>query len=142
RNGLPDFLDRLVEDLDSEKLELKSHEKADDISQDHGLQRSDLDGYSLYQIIREYQYLRESILETIEKDDSISFSERDFILSSIERGMAEASAFYVKFSKIEELAAKLSIEGIKDHAIIRTDLNGLVEEWNSGAEKILGFTKN
>ncbi|MGZ5278512.1 MAG: PAS domain S-box protein, partial [Pseudobdellovibrionaceae bacterium] len=34
---------------------------------------------------------------------------------------------------------RILVEGVKDHAIVRTDISGVIQDWNSGAENITGW---
>jgi PAS domain S-box-containing protein len=140
-DSIPKFLDQLAEAVDSARLRANSYEEVNNLSQDHGEQRSSLPDYSLHQMLREYQYLRESIFEVLEKVSPITKIERDIILSTIEQGMAEAAYYFVsKTNRVAQLS-KITIEGVKDHAIIVTDLKGIILEWNSGAEHIFNYTQ-
>lgn len=41
--------------------------------------------------------------------------------------------------KANEERLRLLVEGVKDHAIFMLDANGLVSEWNAGAQRVHGF---
>ena len=38
--------------------------------------------------------------------------------------------------------SRIIVDGIKDHAIISTDINGYINDWNVGAELIFGWKRN
>lgn len=143
RNSLPQFLDRLSHALSPERLRPISFEELNDISEDHGEQRSTLKEYSLHQVIREFQILRETILGVLEEDGPISSAERDIILSAVEQGMAESGAQYMRQAQAKHRAIearhRLILEGVKDHAIMRIDRDGKILDWNKGAENIFQY---
>lgn len=146
RDGLPKFLDRLAAALSSERLRPLSHDDLNDVCQDHGKQRSCLGGYSLHQMLQEYQLLREVIFQVLEQEAPITTAERDIILSAIEQEMAEAGACFMQFAQSRERAAeercRLIVESVKDYAIIRTSADGRILDWNSGAEHIFQYGRD
>jgi hypothetical protein len=97
RNSLPKFLERLAAALSPERPRPVSFEDLNDVSQDHGRQRSTLEAYSLQQMLREYQVLREVIFALLEQEAPLTRLDRDIILSAIEEGMAEAGARFMDF---------------------------------------------
>lgn len=141
RDGLPIFLDKLCIALTPESFKSNSQNEVKEISQHHGKQRANLEGYSLVQMLQEYQILREVIINALEGHGKITNDEQDIIFSSIEQGMLEASQQFEMLSQREGKASRTLIDGIRDHAIIRTDIEGRILDWNSGAEKLLGWKK-
>jgi PAS domain S-box-containing protein len=145
RDSIPKFLDRLIQSLSPKYMRLISIEELNDISQDHGEQRSMLEEYSLYEVLSEYRILREVIVSTLEEDGPISSIERDIILSAIEQGMAEAGAHFMALvnskTKIENERFRLVVESVKEHAILRMSSEGQILDWNSGAENIFQYKK-
>lgn len=142
RNSIPGFLDRLSDALSSESHQPITFEEVNDVSQDHGEQRSELKGYSLNQMLKEYHILREVILSILEKNGALPIPERNIILSAIEQGMAEAGSHFIRASRRNDIASSTIVEGIIDYAIIRTDSKGMVLSWNSGAENIFQYKRN
>lgn len=141
RDSLPKFLDKLCIALTPETFKPVSYDEVNEISKDHGEQRASLVGYSLIQILKEYQILREVIIGSLEDQAPITNSERDIILTSIELGMAEAGQYFEFLTSREGRASRILIDGIRDHAIIRADINGRIQDWNLGAEKLFGWKK-
>ena len=146
RNSIPKFLDRLVTALAPEHLRPVSYEDLNDVSQDHGEQRSSLEEYSLHQMLQEYQFLREVIFQVLEQEAPVTTAERDIILSAIEQGMAEAGTRFLQLAQSRERATeeryRLIIESVKDHAIIRLSPDGRIFDWNSGAENIFQYRRD
>jgi PAS domain S-box-containing protein len=146
RNSLPQFLDRLVAALAAEPRWRVSLEALNDVSREHGKQRSSLEEYSLHQMLQEYQLLREVIFHVLEQKAPVTTAERDLVLTAIEQAMAEAGACFAQFAQSRERSAeeryRLIIENVKDHAIIRTSPDGRIFDWNSGAENIFQYRED
>lgn len=142
RNSLPEFMDRLAAALTKENCNEVSYDAVEEISRDHGEQRAGLPGYSLVQMLKEYKILREVIISSLENLAPITIEERDIILTFIEHGMAEASRHFEILSNRAGETNRILLDGIKDHAIIRSDTEGIINDWNAGAENILGWTKS
>ncbi|MFY0524252.1 RsbRD N-terminal domain-containing protein [Archangium gephyra] len=104
RNNVPGFLEYLVTALAPERLRPVSDEAPNGLSRDHGQQRSSIETYSLHQMLREYQLLREVIFQVLEQDGPVPPLERDIILSAIEQGMAEAGARFMQLVQSRERA--------------------------------------
>jgi len=104
RNSLPKFLESLVTALAPERRRPVPDEELNDLSRDHGQQRSSLEKQSIHQMLREYQFLREVIFQVLEQEGPIPPTERDIILSAIEQGMAEAGARFMQFVQSRERA--------------------------------------
>ena len=146
RDSLPEFLDLLALALSPEGLPPRSSDDLNDVSQDHGKQRSRFEGYSLQQLLREYQLLREVLFGVLEREAPLTPTERDILLSAIEQAMAEAGERFMQDVQSRERAAeeryRLIIESAKDHAIIRTSPDGKLVDWNAGAENIFQYRKD
>jgi PAS domain S-box-containing protein len=106
RNTMPKLLDFLVTALTPERLRPVSDEELSGLSQDHGQQRSSRADYSLHQMLREYQFLREVIFQVLEQEGPVPSTERDIILSAIEQGMAEAGARFMQLIQSRERAVE------------------------------------
>jgi PAS domain S-box-containing protein len=92
-------------------------------------------------ILHAYQALKADILASLGQATNEAAKEREFIFNCLERGLMELMTLLLdqtgrKESQLKEDYRAL-LEGAKDHAIIRTDLNGVILEWNKGAENIL-----
>ncbi|WP_309894249.1 PAS domain-containing protein [Archangium sp.] len=101
RDGLPELLDLLALALSPEGLPPRSSDDLRDVSQDHGTQRSSLEGYSLQQLLREYQLLREVLFGVLERDAPLTPTERDILLSTLEQAMAEAGERFMRYHRKE-----------------------------------------
>lgn len=144
-DSIPRFLDKLVQTLASDSPKAITFEEVNQISEHHGHQRSLLQKYTLQEMLEEYRLLREAIFETLEVREPLLPKDRDIILQSIEQGMAQAGERFVKMMQRREQHHESEyrnlLASIKDHAIIKSDINGVVTDWNKGAEKILGYTR-
>lgn len=145
RNSVPHFIDELVTALASVFTEKVSYTALKEVSEGHGGQRSSLEEYSLYEMLLEYQYLREIIISELEVDGPINTMERNIILTAIEQGMVNSgSIFSMETQKKiaeQERHYRSVVEGVQDHAIIRIDTNGIIHDWNTGAELIFQYKK-
>jgi PAS domain S-box-containing protein len=146
RNHIPIFLDRLSRLLDSEHPHSASIQDVKEISEVHGEQRANLPEYTLYEMLVEYRLLREAIFEVLEVNGPLDQGTRDIILCSVEQAMTEAAQTFTSFSTQKERDQQEEyqslLNSIRDYAIIRTDNNGLITDWNTGAELILGYKRN
>ncbi|WP_375758285.1 PAS domain-containing protein [Corallococcus exercitus] len=102
RDSLPRFLERMAVALKTGLDHSTVEEDLNTVAQVHGKQRSGLKEYSLQQMLREYQLLREVIFQVLEQEGPLAPPERDIILSVIEQGMAEASVGYIRFVQSRE----------------------------------------
>lgn len=101
RDGLPELLDLLALALSPEGLPPRSADDLRDVSQEHGAQRSRLEGYSLQQLLREYQLLREVLFGVLEQDAPLTPTERDILLSTLDQAMAEAGERFMRYPRKE-----------------------------------------
>jgi PAS domain S-box-containing protein len=145
RNSLPKFLERLAESLSAKGTIPIADEAVQAASEEHGKQRAQLGEYNLHQMLTEYRFLREAIFEGLETTAPLPKSARDIVLTAIEWGMTEAGAKFAKAVREKEVLYldqyRLIVNNVQDHAIIRTDCDGNIREWNRGAENILGYTR-
>lgn len=143
RNSIPTFLKELAQTLsgreDSEPAESRAR-----APREHAEQRATLPAYSLEQVIQEYNLLRKVILDVLSASTKIELGELHVILDTIDVGIQEASAYYVKLQsqalqKSEE-RFRLLVAGVRDYAIFMLDPEGYIVSWNQGAELIKGYT--
>jgi signal transduction histidine kinase len=62
----------------------------------HGNERAKLTGYSLSELIHEYQVLRELLMEVFRDDANLSREEWDIVHRSIDKAMAEAATSFMQ----------------------------------------------
>ena len=139
RNSLPRFLDQLAESfskLSNVSPAQRLQEK--ELAREHGAERSSQPVYDLSQMIEEYQVLRQVIFDVLRAQGDLTEKEQDVILDAITVGIRNAVAEYQLQT---ENRFRIVVEGVKDHAIILTDVDGNVLEWNTGAANVTGFTK-
>jgi signal transduction histidine kinase len=65
------------------------------IAMQHGNERAKLTGYSLAEVIREYQFLREIIVETLRDETRLTAFEWDIVHRSIDEAMSQSAAAFV-----------------------------------------------
>jgi signal transduction histidine kinase len=99
-DSLPQFLEELARTLESPK----SSEQADtnaEVACEHGEERASLQGYTLSQVIYEYQILRDCLVEFLDLESSLTSDARHILHSFIDRGIGKAAA---RFAELQELA--------------------------------------
>jgi signal transduction histidine kinase len=94
-NTLPAFLTRLAIAL-SPGSELAFATEYSNIAAQHGNERAKITGYSLGEVIREYQMLREIIVDTLRDQAELSPAEWHVVHRSIDEAMAEAASAFIE----------------------------------------------
>jgi signal transduction histidine kinase len=94
-NTLPAFLTRLAIALTPDS-ELSFATEYSNIAAQHGNERAKITGYSLGEVIREYQILREIIVDTLSGDTKLAPSEWHIVHRSIDEAMAEAASAFIE----------------------------------------------
>jgi signal transduction histidine kinase len=94
-NTLPAFITRLALALAPDNAVSFASEYSN-IALAHGNERARLTNYSLSEVIREYQILRELLVETLHEDDPLSAREWYVVHRSIDEAIAEAASAYVQ----------------------------------------------
>jgi signal transduction histidine kinase len=88
RDGLPTFLDGLIQTLIQTDTNKEQNEKKNlDTSKKHGMARAENPNYSIDEVIFEYQLLRFIIFDVLEKDYELSRRERNIIITAIEQAI-------------------------------------------------------
>lgn len=92
---LPAFITRLALALaPGSRLDFAS--EYSNIALQHGNERAKLTGYSLSEVIREYQILRELLVSVLAEDEPLSADEWRIIHRSFDEAMGEAAAAFVE----------------------------------------------
>ena len=94
-NSLPAFLTRLAIALTPDS-ELSFATEYSNIAAQHGNERAKITGYSLGEVIHEYQILREIIVDTLTDDTKLTASEWHIVHRSIDEAMAEAASAFIE----------------------------------------------
>lgn len=147
RNSLPQFLDELAKTLEYPQSQRYVLDEESRMAKEHGKKRSEQLEYDLSQVIDEYQILRQVLFEILEAETSIDVKARDIILDAISVGIRKGAVEFVESRnqaslqanenlRISEEQFRLVVEGVKDHAIICTDPEGVVVYWSPGAENL------
>jgi PAS domain S-box-containing protein len=153
RNSLPLLIEELASTLSGLKPVKQQVREERELAREHGRNRSGAPAYDLSQMIEEYQVLRRVLFEVLRQNKPLSNDETDRVIDAITIGIRDATSEFLKLRKVQDDAyeAKLEkseeryrsvVEGVLDHAIIRTDLNGIVVDWNPGAENIFGWMRD
>ena len=134
--SLPIFMDEIINNL----INPKSKEKLIQISQIHGEERSKTKGYTLYQVIAEYNVLRIVIFDVIDPGNKMTLNQAKILWNSIFEAITNSS---LEFSKKRENEIKFSsiINAVRDYAIFTLDLDGFIQSWNDGAYRMKGYTQ-
>ena len=157
RDSIPQLLDELIASFKDAGGYSPEHEQA--VAREHGWERSKEQVYDLKQVIEEYQVLRHVIFEVLRKNCHLEEPEQDLIIEAISAGIRNAideflqaradvdrqhradELKYQKFLEQSEARYRVVVEGILDHAIIRTGIQGIIQDWSKGAENIFGYTR-
>ena len=115
RNDLPDLLEDIAYNVESDRSDQDAHE-----SFDHGRIRAAFANYSLAHVVREYRLLMQVVLETVDTKGNVSVSDRDRIIYEITLAIEEASEVFFRLrqetsekgkEEAEALVAQLQEEG-------------------------------
>lgn len=142
RNSLPDLLKHL-----QEKLRYLSNDtivqKVEAVAREHAEQRVLLTNYSLSNVLTEYHLLLRIILEVLREEGPLAAQEDNTIHDVIDRGIAHAGQHYMELSEAKlresEERFRLLVEGTTEYAIYMLSPEGIVQTWNTGAERIKGY---
>ena len=94
-NTLPAFITRLALALSPDN-DIEFASEYSNIALAHGNERAKLTGYSLAELIYEYQILREILVATLSGETSFEASQWSVVHRSIDQAMAEAAAAFVQ----------------------------------------------
>jgi PAS domain S-box-containing protein len=158
KNGLPKFIEKLIEALNSPSPQQKIFEEETELAKGHGEERSKLQPYTLDQVIAEYRILREVLFNEIDPSGAMSLTHGkiiwDSIFFAIKNAASEFSLQKAKdsdflHSELKKAHAALSdkfkdsafnfksiIDGVSDYAIFTLDPTGIITSWNYGAERM------
>lgn len=92
---LPAFITRLALALAPDSGMAFASEYSN-IAMQHGNERAKLTGYSLAEVIREYQFLREILVDTLRDEAKLSRDEWDIVHRSIDEAMSQSAAAFVE----------------------------------------------
>jgi signal transduction histidine kinase len=94
-NTLPAFITRLALAL-APNNEIRFASEYSNLALAHGNERAKLTGYSLAEVIHEYQILREILMHTLRTELTLAPEEWNVVHRSIDEAMAEAATAYVQ----------------------------------------------
>jgi signal transduction histidine kinase len=98
----PAFLANLINALSTDRPQ-KAATEMSSVPREHGSERARLSQYSPDQLILEYQLLRDTVFETLERKVDLTDRERSIIQTCFDFGVCEAMiAFFLVHSKIRE----------------------------------------
>jgi PAS domain S-box-containing protein len=140
---LPVFLDRLADALDA-RVKTADATAAGASGRAHGEQRAVRTDYVLDGVIREYGVLRRTLFQVLETEGTIPPQDRDVILDAFDLAIEEATLEFVRIHnealEQSEEQYRLLVESAQDYAIFTLDPRGCVVTWNSGGERITGYS--
>jgi signal transduction histidine kinase len=133
RNSLPTLIEKMAQTLSqSPPKSTAALEIELSIAKEHGEQRATFENYSMQQVIREYQLLRETILAVLEEKEPLSREDRDVILDAISLGeQIAASAFHqLHLESIRNLKTRTDErdEAQKQRDVSRIEVSDLISE--------------
>jgi signal transduction histidine kinase len=94
-NTLPAFITRLALALSPDN-DIDFASEYSNLALAHGNERAKLTGYSLSELVREYQILREILIATLSGEPGVAAKDWNVIHRSIDEAMAEAAAAFVQ----------------------------------------------
>ena len=125
RNDMPDLLDDIANNVEAHRSEQDTHE-----SYDHGRLRAAFKNYSLAHVVREYRVMMEVLLTTIDREGSVSISDRDLIIYEVTKAIEEASEVFFQNrqdeSEKKKKAAELLVAQLREEGALRDDFIGTV----------------
>jgi signal transduction histidine kinase len=126
-NTMPRFLRYLAEALSAEHPRQNATEGTT-LAQEHGGERVRITGYGLGDLIREYQLLRDVLLEELDAPEPLTEAERATLLKSIDQAVCESCTAYA-----------LVAEGLREKFMLTLahDLRGPLTAARAGAQMIL-----
>ncbi|HXH75509.1 MAG TPA: ATP-binding protein [Bacteriovoracaceae bacterium] len=163
-DSLPEVLDKMVETLSasSPHQELKLKEK--NIALKHGLERTKLTDYTLEEVIREYNVLRNVIFDAVDPEGNLPLKSVKLMWDSIFIAIRNAATEFTKIRELEgkklqdllsESHKKLGVElkdthvnfnsiidAVGDYAIFTLDPSGIILTWNEGAARMKEYTRD
>jgi signal transduction histidine kinase len=94
-NTLPAYITRLAMALMPDN-EIDFASEYSNLALAHGNERAKLTGYSLAELIHEYQILREILMDVLREESTVTRQDWDVMHRSIDMAMAEAAAAFVQ----------------------------------------------
>jgi K+-sensing histidine kinase KdpD len=111
-DSMPAFIDRLIEAMAGSRSEREKAFQAALSGADHGVQRAELPGYTLDQVLIEYRILREVIFDVLKASGALTESAMDSIDDSIQVGMSSAAAEFLRIRIIRETEARNEVDAL------------------------------
>ena len=145
-DGLPRFVDQLVETLQRRDVEAARSARQGNLAADHGRDRAMRGDWSLVEVVREYQLFRQVVFEELDGggERALDGRDRDLILESIDIAVRNAAEEFDRLRN-QERSTRLAeaeqrfagfVEAVKDYAIFTVDPKGFITHWNAGAERM------
>jgi len=109
RNHIPNLLNSISEALVPGAFPRQVSESKE-IAKEHGGQRTELSGYSVAQVLTEYNLLRKIIIEVLDADVPLNIQEREVINDIIAAAIIEAGAEFARIQQNEETRFREEVE--------------------------------
>ncbi|RYZ98023.1 MAG: HAMP domain-containing histidine kinase, partial [Proteobacteria bacterium] len=139
QDSLPKHLSQLVAALASaDRLTIEEIAKRtvakENIGKEHGKDRSSSGGYSMGELIFEYQILRQTVVLTLQEEISLTSTEYEIITDLLEQAVNDAAVEFSKIQKTksEEFTATLSHDLRTPMAAAKLSAEMIVRDTNSG----------
>lgn len=130
RDHLPNFLRRLELAL-SPKSPVENAAEGTAVCETHGKERADLLQYSVPQVLREYNILRQVVLQTLEAKDPLTKEERDIVLASFDAAGRDAAEAFMDERTEKERAKRRRVEHERDRSqskLARLEVDSAIEK--------------
>jgi PAS domain S-box-containing protein len=147
-DSVPEILDRLATALESPDPERDLEPAQSWLGAEHGQHRAKVTAYSLEQLITEYRFLHEVVLESLDEGGGFDSRSRDLISHACFTGIGNAAGEFARLRNAaleSELAAtdtrfRHMVEAVKDYAIFTLDPKGNITTWNLGCMRMKRYT--
>ncbi len=107
-NEIPKFIDQLILNIRPDFI--TDYEANSKVASDHGKERSDLNAYTLDQLIHEYQILRTTLIKFLEAEVPLSTKVSTLIHEFMDRGIRNAASRYAEVALKNEKNQRREIE--------------------------------
>ncbi len=119
-NSLPGFLDQMAKTLSTPESAAQADANAE-VACEHGEERAKLGNYTLDEVIREYQLLREVIVRRLEEERPLATVTQEILHAFIDRGIRKAAARYSELGRKELSLSNTQLRGAMSN-LVKTNL--------------------
>lgn len=142
RDSLPGFVTLLARALREGECPREAPEAQ--VPERQSRLRAELPGFTLDQVIREYQVLRKVVLAELTRERFLEPTAQQILADIFDAAIREAAVRFSRevhgaLSRLEH-DHQLMVESTRDFAILTLDPEGRIRSWNPGAEQLFGLS--